>query len=226
MPRPKRRSALPWWTYLWPGLPHLWLRGSLAGLTLALAFSVMLNVLVLATLVWPAWLETRLRFWCGAGVLALWIAALVETRGELRRQAARREQEADDTLEPLPAQESLNDLRIKQAQQHYLRGEWVDAQRVLRQALRTDRRDPEARLWYAMVLRRSERPATAIRQLRRLERLDDAAPWRYEIEKERRLLTENDPQAVPQQPAEEASAPPSTLPIATIQPQPNGRRAA
>lgn len=184
MPRRKRRRTLPWWTYLWPGLPHLWLRGSLAGMTLAVAFSVLLNVLVLATLVWPAWLDLRLRIGCGLCVLVLWVAALVDTRGELRRLARQRELD-DQQLDELTESDLLpNDNRIKAAQVEYLRGDVVAATRRLRQAVRSDRRDIEARLWYAMSLRRSGRLGSATRQLNRLGRLDDAARWRDEIARE------------------------------------------
>ena len=87
--RPRRRHVH-WIAYLWPGLPHLWIRGSVAGLSLALAFSVLLNVLILATLVWPEWLDLRLTFGCGLCAAVLWLAALWETRRELRRIAEAR----------------------------------------------------------------------------------------------------------------------------------------
>lgn len=208
MPRKKRRRTLPWWTYLWPGLPHLWLRGSLAGMTLAVAFSVLLNVLILATLVWPAWLDSRLRFGCAACVLGLWIAALVETRAELRRLAKQRELLETTSQDPPPEEVSPNDTRIRTAQHEYLRGDLVAASRRLRQAVRADRRDIEARLWYAMSLRRSGRLNSAARQLNRLERLDDAARWRDEIAREHKAIERlRQPQTHEQQETTETHAP-------------------
>lgn len=185
MARRTPRRRLHWLAYLWPGLPHLWLRGSLAGLTLALAFSVLLNILVLATWVWPAWLESRLKFACALIAGGLWIAALWETRGELRRMAA--EREAADETEPNP-KESPGDERLRAAQHAYLRGEWRDAERLVRSAIRADRDDFAARFWLVPVLRRSGKPVQALRWLERVERRDAADGWRTEIADERTLL--------------------------------------
>lgn len=201
LPRPKPPRRVHWATYLWPGLAHLWIKGSVAGLTLALAFSVLLNVLILGTLVWPAWLETRLRFVCALGAGLLWLAALWETRCELKRIAAkRREQEkqseaAEETdyanpIELTETENHPNDDRLAEAQKHYLRSDWVEAEQILRRAIRADRRDVEVRLWYAMLLRRTGRLNQAQRRLDRLELFDAAEPWRFEISEERRLLSQ------------------------------------
>ncbi len=182
LPRRQPRRHLHWVAYLWPGLPHLWVRGSLAGLTLALAFSVLLNVLVLATLVWPAWLESRLKVACAAAAVVLWLAALWETRGELRRLAAEREA-ADKAAQPETTQPSIprNDRLLREAQTSYLGGDWLTAERRLREAIRRDRDDFEARFWLVSVLRSAGRHRHAQRLLRRVERLDAAVAWRHEI---------------------------------------------
>ena len=39
-------------TLVWPGLPWLWLRGSFAGLVLAIAFAVTVDVAILTTFIW------------------------------------------------------------------------------------------------------------------------------------------------------------------------------
>ena len=162
------------------------MRGSLAGLSLALAFSVLLNVLVLATAVWPAWLESRLKFACGVTALLLWVAALCETRGELRRLAREREERklAETDVPP----ENPNDSRLREAQRAYLRGDFAAASRLLREAVRADRDDFEARFWLSAVQRRAGRRRSAERMLTRLERLDAARPWRAELADERRRL--------------------------------------
>lgn len=190
MPRRKPRRRLHWAAYLWPGLPHLWVRGSLAGLTLALAFSVLLNVLVLATAVWPAWLEPRLKVACGLTAFGLWIAALWETRGELRRLAAEREaaQSAEETATKTESPEG--DALLAAAQTSYLRGDWSEAECQLRRAIRQDHDDFEARFWLVSVLRNAGRLRQAERLLRRVERRDAAAGWRREIEDERNRLNE------------------------------------
>ncbi|QDV75038.1 hypothetical protein [Botrimarina mediterranea] len=224
MPRRQPRRHLHWAAYLWPGLPHLWVRGSLAGLTLALAFSVLLNVLVLATLVWPAWLESRLKFACGATAVALWLAALWETRGELRRLAAQRkaaESEAidgndpaeTDRSKPVPNDSLLNDSLLGEAQTSYLRGDWLTAERKLREAIRRDRDDFEARFWLVSVLRTAGRHRHAQRLLRRVERLDAAVAWRHEITDEHRRLDEFLRPA-----ADERDEDPTILPIDSARP--------
>lgn len=233
MPRRPPRRRLHWAAYLWPGLPHLWVRGSLAGLTLALAFSVLLNVLVLATLVWPAWLESRLKFACAITALGLWIAALWETRGELRRLAAEREaaENQPTTENPSEPEENANDALLQQAQTSYLRGDWLDAERPLRAAIRADRDDFEARFWLVSVLRRSGRLRQAERMLRRLERLDAAEGWRHELRDERRRiedelapLQETSPTEATQQHDEDPL--PVILPITSAEPRREERPAA
>lgn len=189
MPRPRVRRHLHWAAYLWPGLPHLWMRGSLAGLTLALAFSVVLNVLVLATLVWPAWLESRLKVACAATAFGLWVAALAETRGELRRLAAQRQAALLSTPPPTDAL-TPDDQLLREAQRSYLRGEFRLAEDALRTAIRRDRDDFEARFWLVSVLRAAGRVRQADRLMRRVERLDAARGWRHEIADERERIAE------------------------------------
>lgn len=193
LPRRLPRRHLPWAAYLWPGLPHLWLRGSLAGLTLALAFSVLLNVLILGTLVWPAWLESRLKFACATTALVLWVAALWETRGELRRLAAQREAaEREDAASPSPVSDlpTPDDQLLRAAQASYLQGDWLAAEKRLREAIRRDRDDFEARFWLVSVLRNAGRLRQAERLLRRIERRDAARAWRHEVADERVRLAE------------------------------------
>lgn len=175
----------------------------MAGLTLALAFSVLLNVMILGTVVWPEWLETHMKLGCGAGVALLWLLALWETRGELRRLELRRaneiaEREQGNELAASGQPENENDQLLRAAQRQYLCGDWVTAEKELRKAIAANRHDVEARLWYATLLRRTKRENQALRRLRSLERLDDAATWRYEIEREKALcLAVNEPLTEP-----------------------------
>ena len=205
--RPQKRR-MPWAAYLWPGLPHLWNEGSWAGLALAVGFTVLLNTLILATFVWTEWLPERVKLACGLTTGVIWLAALWETRGELRRQAAR---QASDQLRPserdeaAPLSGSITDERAEPAdgvqpnettgvgqldelfvtaQHQYLAGNWVDAERTLCRLLRIDRDDIEGKLLLAMVWRMSDRTAKANRTLNRLARRQDAAAWQFEIQVE------------------------------------------
>jgi hypothetical protein len=53
------QPKLHWSAYLWPGLPQVWLRGSYVGLALAIGFTALANVLLVATLAWDEWLPQR-----------------------------------------------------------------------------------------------------------------------------------------------------------------------
>ena len=54
--------------------------------------------------------------------------------------------------------------------------------------LRLDRRDIEGQLLLATLWRRSGRFDEAVGQLDRLQRLEDAAPWQFEINFEREFI--------------------------------------
>ncbi|TWT34036.1 hypothetical protein KOR34_38720 [Posidoniimonas corsicana] len=189
MSKPPRRRRAHWLAYLWPGLPHLWISGSLAGLALAVAFTVLLNVLILTTVVWPQWLAPQVQAACGVSVAVLWIAALVETRGELRRLALQRETRQQFAADPDAGLSELSENRrsdalLQLAQRHYLRAEWSDAERVLRTQLKRDAQDADAQLLLADVHRRMGRNADALRRLRRLSTKEEADRWRFEIGRE------------------------------------------
>ena len=62
-------------TLLWPGLPWLWLRGSVAGLILALAFGVALDMAILLTWVWTELVATELALGLWAATAGVWAVA-------------------------------------------------------------------------------------------------------------------------------------------------------
>ncbi|MEM1305409.1 MAG: hypothetical protein AAGG46_10965 [Planctomycetota bacterium] len=210
----RQRRRAPWVAYLWPGLPHLWIRGSWAGLILAVGFTALLHTTVLGTLVWPEWLPPRVLLGCGGTLGLLWIAALWETRGELRRLAAERQDaerqgvgregdhaghqdgeeiEGDETAErghpnqllvDQHSDEPNTDAPFIEAQTHYLRADWAAAERLLLTIVRKDRDDAEAGLLLATIWRRIGRTAEARRRLKQLARREAAEPWRFEIDAE------------------------------------------
>ena len=195
MGRRNPRRSVHWAAYLWPGLPHLWISGSWAGLTLALSFTILLNVLIVTTLVWTEWLPRRVQLACGAVLGVIWIAALVETRLELKRIAARRgEDRGDNTRWPgdigelEEAGQLQTDGLLRQAQSAYLAGDWLAAERTLLELLGVNRRDVEGQLLLATLWRHCGRLDEAECQLDRLDRLEDAACWEFEISRERELI--------------------------------------
>ena len=169
---------------LWPGLPHLWTRGSWAGLAVAVGFTALGNGLLLATFVFDEWM-TGQSLWIGYGTLvAVWLIAGWHGRLVLRRHSAglvgepRGEQSQDRKQEQ-------RDRLFREAQQSYLRSDWVATEKVLLQLLKQDARDVESRLMLATLWRHQGRTAESLRQLDRLERLEAAEKWSHEIAAER-----------------------------------------
>ena len=164
-------------SYLWPGLLRLWYDGHVPSLFGAVAFAALLNALVLATFVYPGgpWSSWRGYGWVvlvACWMMGIWHAFRAPVPWSVHPQT--REQQ---------------DLLIR-AQAEYLRGHWVEAQSLLEQLLQRNPRDIEARLLLASVFRRSRRIELSRRQLRRLFDYEEASRWRFEVERELRLLDE------------------------------------
>jgi hypothetical protein len=157
----------------WPGWTSLWYRGELYGLLVAILFGTLLDIALLATLVWPEWLARWL-------VWSLWIGILIAASITFFRTLWGG---AHPTVaSPEPSDEALLAL----AQTDYLRGEYLEAEVSLHRILSSGREDIEAALLLASVLRRTGRTRQAGECLDRLERFDRAAVWCDEIARERR----------------------------------------
>lgn len=175
---------MPWTTYLWPGLPHLWYGGLWSGLALATGFAILVNVLLLATFVWVelvdprqlqwAWLATG-GLWVGSAAVSAWYGRGVPRRGK--------------------AAEAM----FREALREYLQGSWFEAEQTLGRLLRLQPRDVEARLMLATLARRTGRYQEALEQLDRLELLEDASKWAREIAEERKSITASNhkPDSIP-----------------------------
>lgn len=169
---------MPWATYLWPGLPQLWTDGAWSGLALAVGFSILLNGLLLATLVWTelmSWPLTALGCLAAAGV---WCAAIVIT---VRRQPA-----AEAVVREAASVEDL----FCSALSEYLKGHWFEAEAQLGRLFEQRPRDLEARLLLATLLRHTKRYSEAREQLVRIQRIEGATKWSEEIAAEKQLLAE------------------------------------
>lgn len=164
----------PWATYLWPGLPQLWLDGAWFGLASAVAAAALVDVLLLSTLVWVEWFSpvTVKLGWLAAGVV--WISAAIMTA---REQAKKRH----------AASNSDEDL-FRRAQAEYLQGDYFQAEATLAELLASNSRDAEGRLLLATLLRHSRRYDEAEDQLKQLSRFETAARWHIEITSERARL--------------------------------------
>jgi len=167
--------AAPWTTCLWPGLPQVWSYGSWTGLAVALIAAAVLNVLLLISFGWseligPGW---RSALWAmlaaGWAAAALWSARL-----------ARRDATATETA-------SAGDA-YGHGLDHYLKGDYYQAERVFAALLRENPRDIDARLMLATLWRRTGRLDEAAEQLGLLRRTEGGEKWALEIEDEQEKL--------------------------------------
>lgn len=167
----------------WPGLAGLWLRGRLWSLVQAAAFSLVLNFALVTTFVWPRLIATELPTWAiplTAWVLVLWfwVMGWRSSRGFLRLEAARSLQPDEDS-----------DERFCEAQHHYLKGHWLEAEAQLLKILGRCPGDVESRLLLATVYRRSGQSDKARLELKELSQLPSAAEWQEEMLHEARILS-------------------------------------
>ncbi len=163
---------MPWAIYLWPGLPQLWRRGLWSGLLLATVFALLVDVMLLASLVWGELLSAfDLRVgWSALGLL--WgLSTVVSARW--------------GRLEPAAKVVAATDAMFRRSQNEYLQGNWFEAETHLAHLLAVNPRDVEGRLLRATLLRHTRRYDEALDELGRLERLEDATAWQQEIARER-----------------------------------------
>ncbi len=83
---------------------------------------------------------------------------------------------------------AARDDLFRQALGEYLKGAWFEAESILGRLVAKDPRDVDARLMLATLLRHTDRPADAQRQLEELDRLEKAEKWRAEIDREWQIL--------------------------------------
>jgi len=167
-----------WWWLAWPGLRHVWLHQSYPALALAVGSTLLLNLLLAAEFVWTEWLSSSARSAGWLTVLGVWsVAAAVTwwTMARERRQAADNRESADN--DPLAA-----------ATDEYLQGKWYEAERLLRQQLRRNKKDVEAHLMLATLCRHTGRLDESERRLDELEALEAAGKWEVEIAAERKMI--------------------------------------
>lgn len=179
-----QQPKLHWSAYLWPGLAQVWLRGSWVGLTLAVGFTALGNVLLAATFVWNEWLPERARWFALGSLAVIWVIAWFDARADWRRMLAEWSDGERSTADP----DERADRWFQEAQAAYLAGDWVLAEQTLTKLLRHEPRDAESRLMLATLWRHEGRFDAAREELDRLERLETAAPWQFEIASERERI--------------------------------------
>lgn len=166
----------PYLAYLWPGLPTILANGSWLGLAGAALFAVLVNLLFMASLWWPELLVSHVRKGLWLATAVFWCGATIASMRTLR--------------DPDPAEEAAAEATLGDATKLYLRADWFGAERILIDLLRKNPRDVEAGLMLATSWRHAGRIDEASQQLDRLELLDGARRWMFEIHHERKRLSE------------------------------------
>jgi hypothetical protein len=162
-------------TLLWPGLPWVWLRGSMAGLLVALAFAVVLDVALTSTVIWTEGVSpgVGLGLWTAVGVV--WLVSAVSAASAFPPPLA---------VGRTPAVDAL----FLAARDAYLARDWLAAESKLLAALELRPTDGEVQLLLATLMRRVGRFDEALDALDRLARGDSGAPWQSAIARERDLI--------------------------------------
>jgi tetratricopeptide (TPR) repeat protein len=168
---------MPWRIYLWPGLTQVYRRGAWSALGVAVGFTALLNLALASSLLWSELLTPPVRNTVWGAVVMFWAASAILSYRWDRRQSA-----FNDSR---PAEDSF-----PQALDHYLKGNWFEAEQVLCGLLRANPWDVDAGLLLATLLRHTRRFDEAKKHLDRLVRLDGAEKWHLEIARERELLGE------------------------------------
>ncbi len=178
---------LPRIAYFWPGLPQLWVRGSWVGLAVAVGFTALVNVLILATFVFGEWIPTEHVLGGYALVALAWLTGWWQSRRQSEGESSPTESGDESAGEgsAVGFTTQPREQLYREAQQVYLRGDWVATEQLLLKLLKLDDRDAEARLMLATLWRHQGRHREAVRQLDKLSRLEAADPWQYEIAVER-----------------------------------------
>lgn len=174
----------------WPGLAQLWLRGTWSSLALAIGFSVLLNVALVATFVWPTLLGETFPVFAWTAIAVIWIcSAVVSYRmiglwsGPPVMAANAKVADNEDFL-----LENECHTLFNRAQGEYLKGNWIEAEALLKRQLSSNERDVESRLLLATLFRHTRQWDLAENELETMQRFDASVHWQFEIQRERELI--------------------------------------
>ena len=161
---------------LWPGAGGVFRQGGWAFLAIALIFGFVLCSVVMLNFYWSELLTGNLRWGTYVMLVVLWLV--------LSNKSSRLEKQCRCMRLPPPADKDA----MPDAQQHYLQGNWFEAECCLNMLLKKNPRDIEAMLMLTTLYRHKERYDEAENLLRELDRLEDAILWKFEIRSEKRKL--------------------------------------
>lgn len=165
----------------WPGLARLWTKGHWPSLWIAIGFSLLVNLALISTFVWPQLLGDSFPIVAWPLISVVWItSALVAYRSlpELLSIGS-----APDVVEM-----SSDDTLFIRAQAEYLKGSWTDAERLFVRQLEKNPRDVQSRLFLATLFRHTRRIKQAHEQLAEIQKFDESVHWDFEVQREKQLI--------------------------------------
>ncbi len=163
--------------FLWPGLHRLWRRGDWLSLVMSIGFGALLNLALVGTFVWPAWIGEQFSSIIWPLLILIWGLSYWSVSHDIRHALA---------ASPPPARPAISqDTLFIQAQREYLNRNWFEAERLIRRRLQLWPRDAAARLLLVGILRQSGRLDGAQHELELLAGYDESQAWTYEIQRER-----------------------------------------
>ena len=169
-------------TLIWPGLPWAWLRGSWAGLILATAFAICLNLCIITAWIWTSLINLEMTFGIWTATEIIWIVSTVSAMCTFPQPL-------------ISSRDEVTDQLFVDARDAYLAADWLQAETKLQTILTLSPTDGEAQLLFGTLLRRVGRFVEAKKSLEKLERSDSGKPWehaiRHEISLIKRDLQEN-----------------------------------
>lgn len=165
----------------WPGLARLWTKGHWPSLWIAIGFSLLVNLALISTFVWPQLLGESFPIVAWPLILVVWIAAGTVSYRSLPELLS--VGSAPDEVDP-----SRNDTLFIRAQAEYLKGNWTEAQRLLVQQLEENSRDVQSRLLLATLFRHTRQIKLAHEQLTEIRKFDQSVHWDFEIQREQQLI--------------------------------------
>ena len=162
-------------TLLWPGLPWAWLRGSWAGLVLAIAFAICLNLSIMTAWIWTDFIELEMTFGICAATAIIWTVSSVSALTTFPQPLINYRDEVTEKL-------------FIDARDAYLARDWLRAETKLQTILTLSPTDGEAQLLLCTLLRRVSRFQEAKKALEKLTRSDTGKLWKHAIDRELSLI--------------------------------------
>ncbi len=165
----------------WPGLPGLWYRGDTSSLLVAVGFSILLNLALVSSFLWPWSLGEIFPLVAWPIISLIWVTSALITYRNLPDLMS-------VTAKTGPSDHQQSDTLFIQAQREYLGGHWSEAEALLKRCLSHSPRDIEARLLLATLLRHCRRLPEAVEELNNINKYDESVNWIFEIRREQKLI--------------------------------------